>query len=229
MSNKLNDLYHHKESLFSLLYDLYLSKTGKGTYYKVPVGENTTDHIREVVVLAANEDEANRRAISLCKRSQVSDHMSIEDKSMGIRYSNDKYNLNHIRKNSWRPWKWTVYARGADKAFNNSGVFLKSAVSNFLSINSTSNKNIATDIKSIKVYIRNTMFSSLIYFAFILSAIVFMALGLNDEIINRFYLKWLNPYIVASVSCSIVGILGEIKCIRDINILINFTNNSEKE
>jgi len=216
-------------SLIDGIYDIYLQKTGKGQEFEVPIciEDHGTVHELPVRVWAKDAKEAEERAIARAHTISFDQNQSIEQKSMGLVLPKEHYKPKGIARTITSPiavWRDPVYKRAWSNIFGavgyRAGTMTKLSISELKQQVTDVNESVEVNrdylIRALKVNI----ISIFIWIGFFILGVVFMLLGFHPGNEDRFVITWLNPYIVASIVCLLIGSLAVYKTVRDYKWII---------
>jgi hypothetical protein len=211
-------------SLIDGIYDVYLQKTGNGQEYEVPICIEEHGSVRKVPirVWAKNEKEAEERAIARAHTISFNRNQSLEQKSMGLVLPKEHYKPKGVARTIVSPiavWRDPVYKKAWSNIFGavgyRVGTMTKLSISELkrqvTEVNESGDINRDYLIRALKVNI----ISIFIWVGFSIMGVVFLMLGVHPGNAGRFVISWLNPYIVASAVCLVVGTLAVYKTVRD--------------
>jgi len=213
-------------NLLDTIYDGYLNLSKKGKVFEVPIhhinDDGEEEFLKTVQVWAKDETQAEMRALSLAIRQDRERQQSMHDKSLGLVMPKEYYQPKGFWRKLTSPfavWRDPVYKKGASSVVGTAGYkvssMTRSAISHMLKTVRANNNDGAMDKASLEKALKVIIISIFLWVGLSILGLIFFIIGLDQNIANKFYLKWLNPFLVAGVVCLLLGGLATFRSIRD--------------
>lgn len=209
-------------TLIDTLYNNYLKFSKKGDLFEVPVtfksNENDEGETINLHVWATSEEEAEERAARQAQSMEKKKNRTLQEKTLGVILPVSHYKPRKITQ-AWKLWKDPCYQKAKQDVFAPSGytagTMIKLSIASILNQNkgedSTPKVNTQFLIKAFKVNIITFfIWTSLVVIGLFFSILGFLYFGSD-----KFFLSWINPYIIAACVCLFIGFVNLTKTYRD--------------
>lgn len=211
-------------TLIDGIYSLYLKHSKKGELYEVPVKfsshENGSEDNEDIVlhVWATSEEEAEERAAKQAQAMERKKTRTTQEKSLGLILPASHYNPKKVTS-AWKLWKDPCYQKAKDNMFAPSGytagTMIKLSIASLLNQKQDNNEEKKHNIQFLTKAYKVNIICFFIWISLLLIGVLFSILGIQHFDSGKFFLKWVNPYVVASFISLFIGIINIIKTYRD--------------